>query len=385
MGALGVGYEHIQDFSMPFDMTNLFNFGISESVLLFASNYSNKTLITTENRVFAWGYYNYDGTYQSIVKDISSSIAILPGQSIVDVQPEMSGLYVYLNDGTIIYYHYEDESVLVMHTSLTFTNIIYAQQLAFDSNELFIVDASGMFVITYDDITEMFNVNNLTSSLEGDEVFAAKLNYEAYGELYLYTKEGRIYLINVNTLDFELVVDFVLNPGEELEKEFIVQWDTMAFSTNQGRLIGYNSTVFTFDTSVLNPGEKLLTFEYGSQFFTSEGRVVYRNIGLQELFGPTEQFIVGSESVIRYVTVNCILYAEYSNNTFWQTGGTEFEETIGIEKTTELYQYGTEFTLATPDEKPDYTFNGWVDIYGNLYTETPTEDILLYPYWTLTE
>src|SRR5690606_32976405 len=103
----------------------------------------------------------------------------------------------------------------------------------------------------------------------------------------------RIYLINIYSLNFSLVIDFVLNPEEELEKEFIVSWDTMAYTTNLGRLIGHNQTVFTFDTTVLNPGEKLLTFENGYHFFTSEGRTVLIDTDEQELYNPLDEFIVG--------------------------------------------------------------------------------------------
>lgn len=385
LGALGVGYESIPDFPMPYDMTALFGFGVGETISIFSTNYNAKTVLSSENRVFIWGYYRNDGMIQSVVNEITNEINLQPGQTVVHLHTDNNGTYLFLNDGTILYYSFANESVKTMNTGLVFGKIIFVQQLFYGSNELFIVANDGIYDLRYDMETNDLIVTNLSVNLEGDEVFYTKLNYQTYGEIDLYTKEGRIYRVNYETHVFELVVDFVLNPGEELENAFIIQWDTMAFWTNQDRLLAYNTSLTVFDTSVLNPGEDLLTFEYGSQFFTSDGRTVYRDMGSASLFSPLDQFVLNGNTVIRYVTLNWILYAEYDDHTFWQTGGTEFVETIGIHPTVEFYQYGDEFSMIEPTPKPGYMFHGWVDIQGNLYSETPTSDMLLYPYWTLSE
>lgn len=382
LGALGIGYEHMQDFPMPYDMTHLFDFGLGESIWMFSSYYNIKTVLSSENRIFVWGYYDDEGIIQSVVKEITSSIPILNTQTVVHIQTNSSGIYYFMNDGTIKYYQFSDETVKTISTGLTFTKIILAQQ-NYDTNGLFIIAKDGIYEIKVNTETQSVEVNNLAYALEGDEVFYTKMSNQTYGQHYIYTKEGRIYRVDMYTLEFELVTDFVLNLGEKLENAFIVAWDTMAFTTNQGRLIGYNTAKFIIDVSILNEGEKLLTYEYGYQFFTSLGRTLYLNTGTQELYNPLDQFVLNGETIIRYLTINWILYAEYSNHTFWQSGGTEFDETIGIVPVVELYQYGETFLLATPIEKPGYTFHGWVDIYGNLYTEVPSNDILLFPFWTL--
>ena len=162
---------------------------------------------------------------------------------------------------------------------------------------------------------------------------------------------------------------------------FIVSWDTMAFFTSEGRLIGYDGTnVFTYDVSILNIGEKLLSFEYGYQFFTSEGRSVILDMTDKELYSVEDVYML-SEDVIKYHMINWVLLAETVDHRFYQVGGMEFDMMVGKDLSIEQYQYGQAFVLAEPMEKMGYAFDGWVDMYGNLYTDTPTHAIILYAVW----
>ena len=381
-GALGLGLDHIQFVNIPLDITSLFNLDLGEEIIAIEGLYSYKVALSSTGRVFAWGYWLSSGDTQSVVKDITPILNIQLGQSIQDIYTANSGVYFFMSDGEIKYFDYYEESVYAATTSLTL-DVIYVEQVLYDSKQLFMITTDGAFIVEMIENGQPATITDLSTSLNGDTVFYTKINYQTYGQLYLYTEEGRIYVFDSIEFTITPVVDLILNPGELLLNAFIVAWDTMAFFTSEDRLIGYNTTVFEYDTSVLLENEQLLTWEYGYKFFTSLGRSIEVNMSTNVLTNPLDEFTLEmGDVVVRYLTVEWVMYAQLASMSYIQTGGTPWVESVGANLIIEAYSYGTTFELAEIIPKPGFEFQGWVDTYGNLYVEIPSNTVFLYPYFT---
>ncbi len=385
-GGLGIGMDHILDVPTPLDITHLFNLGLNEFIVSIDGLYSYKIALTSEGRVFVWGYYNQNGSTQSIVKEITHMLNIPLNENINGYYLANTGIYFYLSDGTIKYFEYYQELVKTTTTSIML-DVVYSEQVLYDPNKLFLVTVHGAYIVEFVNDNAPAQVIDLSSSLNGDQVFSTRLNYQAYAQLYLYTIQGRVYLFDAVNLTITLVDDLELNPMEQLVNMFYIQSDILGFTTSDNRFLTYlNMTVTDVDTTILLPDEMILSFEFGMYFFTSAGRSIQLDYYNHTFVSPIQEYIVTeSDFVYRYIMIGWVLYAELFSGSYVQTAGTELTKTVGANLMIEQYAFGTPFVLADITPKPGYTFHAWVDIYGNLYLDTPTNTVFLYPYFTTIE
>lgn len=385
-GGLGIGMDHILDVPMPLDITHLFNLGLNEYIVSIDGLYTHKIALSSEGRVFVWGYYKQDGSTQGVVNEITNKLNIPLNANINGYYLANTGIYFYLSDGTIKYFEYYQEIVKTMTTSIMLDEV-YTEQVLYDSNKLFIVTLHGAFIVEFVNDNAPALVTDLSAFLNGDQVFTTRINYQAYAQLYLYTIEGRVYLFDAVNLTITFIDDLELNPAEQLLNMFYIQSDILGFTTSENRFLTYlGTTVTEVDTTILLPNETILTFEFGMYFFTSAGRSLQLDHANNVFVAPVQEYVVDEfDFVYRYIMVGWILYAELFSGSFVQTAGTVFVETVGSNLMIEQYAFGTPFILAEITPKPGYTFHGWVDIYGNLYLDTPTNIVFLYPYFTQIE
>lgn len=385
-GGLGIGMDHILDVPMPLDITHLFNLGLNEYIVSIDGLYTHKLALTSEGRVFVWGYYKQDGSTQGVVNEITNVLNIPLNANINGYYLANTGIYFYLSDGTIKYFEYYQEVVKTMTTSIMLDEV-YTEQVLYDPNKLFIVTLHGAFIVEFVNDNAPALLTDLSASLNGDQVFTTKINYQAYAQLYLYTIEGRVYLFDAVNLTITFIDDLELNPAEQLLNMFYIQSDILGFTTSENRFLTYlGTTVTEVNTTILLPNETILTFEFGMYFFTSAGRSLQLDHANNVFVAPIQEYIVDEfDFVYRYIMVGWILYAELFSGSFVQTAGNELVETVGSNLMIEQYAFGTPFMLTEITPKPGYTFHGWVDIYGNLYLDTPTNTVFLYPYFTQIE
>src|SRR5690606_16853832 len=135
-------------------------------------------------------------------------------------------------------------------------------------------------------------LTDLSASLNGDQVFTTKINYQAYAQLYLYTIEGRVYLFDAVNLTITFIDDLELNPAEQLLNMFYIQSDILGFTTSENRFLTYlGTTVTEVDTTILLPNETILTFEFGMYFFTSAGRSLQLDHANNVFVAPIQEYI----------------------------------------------------------------------------------------------
>ena len=383
-GGLGIGFDHINNVTIPIDITNLFNLEIGEEISQTYANYSYKVFITNMGRIFGWGYPNLDNNYYGTPQDLTTLFNFQFGEEVMDVYFIYNSIYVFTDQGNVYLFESYTDTVHQFSTTLSFTDVYYVDQINYDAKQIVVIIPEGAYMLQSTTHGDSAIENEINESFI-DEVFKVLTNFQAYNMFFVYTKEGRVYLYDHNNQTLTLSFDLSLNAFDTLVEVFELSWDQKLYYTADGRLyVHYGEGVTSeYDLSLLGVGEKLLSVLYGSGFYTSLGNIAYIDTNELEVTNLVQTFDLGAEEVVYYIHIDYFLHAFTSGGLYITSDdpAMEFTKYVGIDLMIEQYLYGDLFELATPSPKVGYDFNGWVDDNQYPYMDTPVNDIILYASW----
>ena len=385
-GGLGIGFDHIYTIQTPLDITALFNLEMGEEITQTYAYFSYKVFITSEGRVFAWGYPDSNYDYVGTPQDITALFNFQMGEEITDVKFLYNTVYIFTDLGNVyIYQSYNNDFVHQFSTTLSFTDVFYVEQYDYLYSDIVVILPEGAFRLAstvHGDAAVVTEINNAFD----DEVFKMITNFQAYNEFFVYTKEGRVYLYNHNNKTLTLIFDLSLNEFDYLVEVFEMSWDLKLYYTADGRLYKHLGEGVTseFDLSLLVMGEKLIYNLFSAGFYTNLGNFAYINTDLMEVTSVELAFALDTETIVYLKTIDYVVYAYTTNEMYIAQGdpAMEFVVYVGIDLVVEQFTYGDLFEFLTPAPKMGYDFNGWLDDDQYPYSDTPINDIILYAGWS---
>lgn len=390
-GALGLGFENNDEIGFAIDMNEVLDLMPGETVLEMSQESARKSLLTSESRVFVWGYYsNIDFNFELVnqAKDITNLLNLSEAQTIVTIKTTNTSVFIFLNDGTIKHFDFSSETVSTFETSMIFNKIIFVMGFLDEyyqfNNHFVVVTDQGIYDVDKENEMNPVIVTDLSSHIAGDEIIFSELDFNGYLLYRLYSKEGRRYLFDLNALTITEDVDLELNVSEELVGIYNVNWNMSAFVTSEGRLFTYDTTVTEVTLTGFNPGETIVGFYLQSNFITNEGRLGTLNINTKQISFTALPLEIGELEVVELISFGWEYGFRLSNQTIITLNGDEYHKPFGMNLTMESYNLGEEFMLLTPEPKEGYIFKGWYEFSGETpYDQNPYQRIFLFAGWEI--
>lgn len=388
-GALGIGMEDVGGLDFAIDLAPFFNLEIDEVVVNIYQNGSKKVLLTSNNRIFSWGYYyiyenNYKTAYLAI--DLTEQLNLTPIQTINDIFVANYGFYVFLDEGVVVYYDYQTGHVTDMLTGISFGSIFNVTQ-HYNENyeyqgEFSVFSSSGVYHIMSQRDQELTVNINFDDVLLGDELIFIEQNFQAFESYYVYSKEGRRYQYDYLTMSMIFNYDLMLNENEYLTEVYNVAWNARAMMTTDQRLLVYETQVHEVSLVSLNPGEHIVGFMYSSDFVTNLGRFGYLNIGSKTISLNDVVLELNEQEITSIQIVNWEPVYRLSNGRLLNSNGESFILYMGTDLEVESYVIGEEFVPRVPDPMEDYSFAYW-SLYNDVeaYQNTPESTTFLFANW----
>ena len=351
--------------STPKDITSHFYLGVGETIITISSGYAHSLAITSEGRVFTWGFNIYgqlgDGTTEnsSTPKDITNQFGLGVGETIISIN---------LGD---------------MHSSaLTSIGRVFTWG---DNNMRQLGDGTYIDSSTPVEITSQFSLNieetiksvslgryHSSSITSEGRIFTWGFNMK--GQLGDGTTENSSTPIDI-TSQFDLGVGetiISINLGEMHSSVITSEGRIFTWGQNDSGQLGngtYSSGVYDSNSSpieittqfYLYAGERIVSVSLGrshSSALTSEGRIF--------IWGNNDYGQIGDGIAIAHLTpVSLLCIYAYSTDV-------------------SLFDYSESINEYIPT-RVGYTFDGWYTdaVFTNKYTFTtmPAEDITLYGRW----
>ena len=353
-----IGDGTIDTIYFPKDITSQFNLNIGETITQVSLGWMHSSLITSEGRIFVWGRNNHgqlgDGTYvDSLVpKDITSQFGLAVGEGVTEVSLGYYSSSALTSSGRMFTWGYN-----------------YYGQLG-----------NGMMTQknTPQDITSQFGLNT------GEKIVGISMGDSHTSAI---TSESRIFTWGRNnygqlgddTLDqlspMDITSEFSLNLSETFTQLSLGRYHSSVL-TSEGRYFiwGYNNSGQLADGTNI---EKKTPIEITSQFNLNPGDIISKvSLGGYHsslLTSDGEIFLWG------YNTYGQLGDATYASR--YLPVQTVYDFTLLLE---DIFDYDSSIIEYEPILE-GYTFSGWyIDIeMTTLYDfiKMPCFDILLYGKW----
>lgn len=353
-----IGDGTIDTIYFPKDITSQFNLNIGETITQVSLGWMHSSLITSEGRIFVWGRNNHgqlgDGTYvDSLVpKDITSQFGLAVGEGVTEVSLGYYSSSALTSSGRMFTWGYN-----------------YYGQLG-----------NGMMTQknTPQDITSQFGLNT------GEKIVGISMGDSHTSAI---TSESRMFTWGRNnygqlgddTLDqlspMDITSEFSLNLSETFTQLSLGRYHSSVL-TSEGRYFiwGYNNSGQLADGTNI---EKKTPIEITSQFNLNQGDIISKvSLGGYHsslLTSDGEIFLWG------YNTYGQLGDATYASR--YLPVQTVYDFTLLLE---DIFDYDSSIIEYEPILE-GYTFSGWyIDIeMTTLYDfiKMPCFDILLYGKW----
>jgi|GEM_PF-3003177 len=388
-GSLGIGFADLYFVNTPFEVTDLFNLGVGETVInIYGENGSTKVLVTSEGRVFMWGYPDTDDQYYQTPQDITMTLDLSITDEIVYANPSWSNTLFITLEGDLIFFEYYNEARTTFGTGNTFSDVLFASN--FGPNKWIVIEKDAIRVHALDHNLMQATLDmDYTSLLNGGMIVGSAFDYETYSYEFYYTDQGDIIRFSEWMYVVESHGSINLNPGELITNVFD-DFGTLYFLTSDDRLLYKSlSESGAVDLSVLVIGEFIIGYHQGN-FITNMGAGYVVNMAYELEFTSTYFDVSHPTEIVGLIVIEYFAYGITSDGDIvkpYQPGAPLLSFTIGTNLIIEQTTFGEIYEYLVPDERVGYVFEGWYTGADFMFIvfEEPYSDMILYAKWTALE
>jgi hypothetical protein len=380
-GMLGFGSSEVYWIDQPIEVTQYFALTPGESITNIKGLYGTVVLLTSQGRMFAWGYQDSNMDFVTMPYEITS-ILNLQTETIETYTIGYQTVYVYLQNGSVKELKLKEGVSNHYTSSLTFANVLFVERSYYGGYDTLLVTTQSIHLLKFAD---QFMIESLdfTSIMNGGTVIAIEKSYVGYMAYEVYLANGLILLVDLSNESVLVQRTLTLLESETITR-FIPSYGSAPFVwTSLDRLIelSYEGDPVVYNTAALLIGESVLLSQFGN-LLTNKGRTLILDSETTSLISPTQVYEIGSATILEYVQIDWTFVAFTSDLEYVLSGETKtiYQKLAAVEIYIEFFEFGTVFVPRTPTGLNASLFQYWSSSvsYPYPYEGDPFSSMFLY-------